>query len=168
MNMNKIEQKDLEEFWKYTQLAGSYTDKIEQRITYVLRRIYQEFDFELDYWYFDGAEEGQVGDLARHLDKDIVSGFITESKTPGYIEDFSIDFDDGTVADFGYGFPTRWLYEDFEDELVRGKASYIQKQQDKKAQAASRRAAKKAEKALLKASAASKLTLAEKKALGLS
>ena len=101
----KIKKNDLEEYWRLSRLAGSYASKIEDRIDYVLRRIYQEFGGELDYWYFDGAEEGEVGNLDRNLHKDRVSGFVINLKSKPLSYEMFSKLDDGTYAEFGYSFP---------------------------------------------------------------
>lgn len=165
--MTKILKTDLDEYWRLSLLAGGYSGKILDRITYVLRAIYKEFGAELDYWYFDGAGEGEVGDLDSHLDKDSIHSFMIFTKEPYEGDEMFAKLDDGTYAEFGYDFPTRWLYEDFEDELSRGVAIVKQEALDEEKKKAEKKAAKKAEKERLKASAASKLTPEERKALGL-
>jgi hypothetical protein len=164
--MTIINQTDIDEYWRLHRETGVAGGKIEKRIEYVLRRIYQEFDAEIDYWYFSDAPEGDVGSLHKALGQQDVTNYIIEPMTYG--KEMVIKLDDGKYAEFGYGFPIRWLYEDFEDELTRGKVAHEQEELDKKAAKAAARAARKAAKERLKASAASKLTTEEKKALGLS
>lgn len=165
--MTKITKTDLDEYWRLSMLAGGYSGKILDRITYVLRTIFKEFGTELDYWYFCGAEEGEVGNLDAHLDKNSVSSFMTFTKGPYEGGEMFAKLNDGTCAEFGYEFPTRWLYEDFEDELSRGVAIVKQEELDEEKEKAEKKAAKKATKEKLKASAAAKLTADERKALGL-
>ena len=166
--MTKIAKTDLDEYWRLTNLAGSYESKISDRITYVLRAIYKEYGAEVDHWYFDDASEGEGGSLDwRHLDKDAVSNYIVHTKKPYEGEKMFAKLNDGNYAEFGYEFPTRWLYEDFEAELSQGVAVVKQEELDAKNKKAKKKADKKAKKEKLKATAASKLTPDERKALGL-
>lgn len=165
--MTKIIKEDIAEYQRCMREAGTYGSKIEARVEYILRTVYRAYGAVIDYWYFCGSEEGQEDDLFNHIDDKEVSCYYVETQTCYEGEEMLIRLDDGDLVEFGYSFPTRWLYEDFEEEVLRGKAAYEQELADKKAEKARRRAAKKAEKERLKASAASKLTAEEKKALGL-
>jgi hypothetical protein len=56
------------------ELEGQITD----RIHYILNFI---FDFEsakLSTWYFDGAAEGEVGNLRNHISGDTIYSIVTE------------------------------------------------------------------------------------------
>jgi hypothetical protein len=74
---------------------------------------------------------------------------------------------DGSVWEFYGEFPTRWLFEDFEEELTQGIKDWQKQLAEEIKQKAAKRAAKKAAKEKLKAAAAAKLTPEERKALGL-
>jgi len=168
--MNPIEQKDVDEYFKYISLAGGYGEKIEKRIDHILRRVYQEFNSTLDHWYWDDALEGDVGQLHRHLDRNfregsVITGYIIEA-TSGDAGEWCIILNDGTVHDL-YGIPAKWLFEDFETELVEGKRLWEEREATKKQERAARRAAKKAAKEAAKVSAAAKLTAEERAALGI-
>jgi len=84
----------------------------------------------------------------------------------GWAGEWIVILNDGTVHDF-YGIPTKWLFEDFETELVEGKRLWEEREAAKKQQKAARRAAKKAAKEAAKVSAAAKLTPEERQALGI-
>ena len=162
-----IRQAVVDEYWKYFRLAGKFASQIEDRIDYIIKRIHQEAGISLNYWYFDDAPEGDQGSLHRALNKISISNYTTDTRGNGPMAELIILLNDGRIWCLWDGFPTRWLHEDFEKELVEGKAAYLKKEADKKAAAKAKRVAKKAEKEKLKASAAAKLTAKEKKALGL-
>ena len=73
-------------------------------------------------------------------------------------EDFEEEYNNGR---------RRWLYEDFEEEYNNGRRLCIEKHKLKKEKTKTSKLQQKAEKETLKASAIAKLTLQEKKALGL-
>lgn len=168
--MHAIEQKDLDEYFKYISLAGGYGEKIEKRIDHILRRVHQEFNSRLNYWYWDDAPEGDQGQLHRHIDRNfrdnsVITSYITDA-TEGDANEWCIVLNDGTVHDF-YGIPAKWLFEDFESELVEGKRLWEEREAAKKQEKAARRAVKKSAREAAKVSAAAKLTPEERQALGI-
>jgi len=163
-----ISSEIVDKYWEHFHIAGSYADQIEKRIDYIIRQIYKEAGANgFTYWYFDDASEGDQGSLHRALDKTMIGNYIVDSRGMEILDELVVILKDGSTWGLFDSFPTRWLHEDFEQELIEGKAAYIKREEDKKAKAKAKRTAKKAEKEKLKAQAAKKLTPAERKALGL-
>jgi hypothetical protein len=166
--MTKIDKSDIDQYWSYLNKASAYGNKIEERCDYIIRKIFISCGGGVEYWHFNDAPEGDQGSLHRALDADSVSNFTVETLRY-YDEDHQLlaRLDDGSLVELYNGFPLRWLYEDFEDELDRGKKRYEKEQLDAAAKNKEEKAAKKREKEKLKVSAAAKLTEEERKALGL-
>lgn len=159
-----LDPQTLESYLQLRQQAGVLESQLENRITYILKKIYETFGSQLDYWYTSDAPEGDQGDLLRcwRYNNDTISDLCIHP----YLEAVII-LNNGSEWGLHDDIPSRWLFEDFEEELVNGKRLYEERQAQKKEDARQKRQAKKAEKERLKATAAAKLSPAERKALGL-
>lgn len=114
-------------------------DEIINRIDYILHVWFAAFNTKLEYWYFEGANEGEVGSI--NIDSDTIWGF--HIKVNNYPDDMSIIDKNGMEYSWQSEIPVRWLYDDsFEEEIIKGKKEYEQKSQE--------RAAKRKQKADLK------------------
>lgn len=105
-----------------------FNEKIIDRITYIRKLIADVFEFEHNCWYVEGAQEGEIGDLDRTLD----------SETDIYLEVYpqsqsQIIDNNGKIYNLACSFPKRWLFEDFEDELINGKVLYEKFLEEEKA-----------------------------------
>ena len=157
--MNKLTIDEMNLYKEYSEKAGRLEDKICKRVDYILKRCFAEIGVELKdgHWCFYPDE----APISKHMTK-YVSGF-EFYKYSLYNSPLLIDRD-GNIVEITDHFPTRWLTEDFEEELVRGVELYRKQQEEIK-----RKAAEESDKLKnsLKAKALAKLTAAEKKALGL-
>lgn len=113
--------------------AGKLEEEIVNRIDHILRTWFQIYGAKLEYWYFDGAAEGEVGDLHRFMNEDNIYNFYTEAKN--YPENDLIFIDrDGDEYAWQSEIPTRWLYDDnFEEEIRQGKIKYELQEEERKA-----------------------------------
>lgn len=165
MRNSKPLDKSIVENWYPTRDA---LDKIESqicdRLTYVLSTLFDTFGFELETWYFEGAEEGSVGEM--HIRSDYIDGIIVESKHDRYGQ-VKINLIDkfGSDWDFSGDIPVRWLYDEFESEIIEGKAKYEAKELARQKADKLLSAKQKEKRDALLASAKSKLTKEELKAL---
>jgi hypothetical protein len=126
--LKKIEKIDITDVANYNKLraaANTIENNIADRIEYVLKKIYEVYGGSFDTWYFDGAAEGEVGDIHGAISSDYVSGFVFYGRK-GPRPMGSILHDE-TEVNLEYDFPTRWLYEEFEDELAEGKQKFLDK-----------------------------------------
>ncbi len=139
--------------------VASWKNKITDRIEYILNRCFEEFDATLETWYFEGADEGEVGDLKAHMWDKAIWSIVFEGVRGGPHE--MLILLDGHEWDLYTTLPVKWLCEDFEDELVAGKEAYEKKEAQKKVAAKAKRAAKKSEKEAAIKSAKKKLTAKE-------
>lgn len=150
----------------------SETSKLENqicnRIDYIVKTVFKTFGAKLSTWYFYGAEEGEMGDLNRALYTDYFS-VITElvrDRNGNYNHiDMVILLKDGSEWGFEGEYPTRWLFEDFEEELIEGKKKYQEKVQEEKNKKKEKDLLKKQKNELLVEKAKAKLTKEELKAL---
>lgn len=158
--MNKLTIDEINLYKDYLAKAGRLEDKIYKRIDYILKRCFAEIGKELkdgDWWFYSD----DCAPISKHIGK-YVSGFEFHKYSP---DNSPILIDrDGNIVEITDGFPSRWLTEDFEEELVRGVELYRKQQEEIK-----RKAAEESDKLKnsLKAKALAKLTAAEKRVLGL-
>jgi hypothetical protein len=141
--------------------AGKLEEKIVDRIHYIMLNIFKLFSKKSAYWYFYGASEGEVGDLWKHFHQDSISVII--DNCPG--ESMEILLKDGSEWGFEDSIPTRWLYEDFECELIEGKKKYEEKEIARQLEEKNKRFQKKGEDQRLASAAKKKLTKEELRAL---
>ena len=118
-NKNPITEGLIVDWEKACKNAGHLEEQITDRLDYIIKTIFQVFDERLDTWYFDGAREGCMGDLT--YDKPEI--FMIWDH--GTLKDDMIILDrDGKEVMFDQSVPTRWLFEEFEAELIAGKRKY--------------------------------------------
>ena len=109
-----------EERDKLLKQINKLNEKIVARVNYIVRTIYSVFNLKLDIWDFSNAGEGGYGDF----DKSNSSDTIYVDLKP-YYHNLVILTKDKKEFNLSSEFPTRWLTEFFEDELVEGKQAYI-------------------------------------------
>jgi len=126
--MKKIDKKALD-FWL------NYNDPMEEevidRISYVVQKICDVFEAELNTWFFDDAEEGEVGSVKNHINSTEVYDYVIDIDNQNNIHFIILD-KDGKKLDISDQFPRRWLHEDFEKELIEGKSSFLKTEQERK------------------------------------
>lgn len=161
---------DLEAFVLLRKQAADFEEKISNRLDYVIRETFAKFGVKVLYWYINGADEGDGGDLLKAFRWDDQIGELCISWDDSTVNPNDLCIIDKNGCEFGFAegeIPRRWLFEDFAEELTAGIRAYKEKQAAIKEKKKATRALKKAEKERLKASAAAKLSAAERKALGL-
>ena len=133
--------------------AGKMEEQIVNRLEYIMQLSFQLFGQKKAYWYFHNAEEGEVGDFWRSYDKDQITMVVCDCNN-------SMLIIDKTGSDWGIAdsVPTRWLFEDFEQELINGKKKYEDSLLNKKAKKEELDLQKKKEDALLIEQAKKKLS----------
>jgi len=166
--VNPITQDTFSQWEKSSSLASKMEGVIQDRITYILEVFFGAFGGKLQNWYFDDAAEGRVGDLADNMcSEEIYSIYTDISPQPkpndGY--DFMIIDKFGDEWGWESSVPVRWLFEDFEEEIIKGKALYEVKLKEKQEAAAVQRSLKKKIDSALAEQAKAKLTKEELKAL---
>lgn len=157
--------KTLMNAWEVSRSATSkYEEIINDRIDYILRFWFEAFGGKLNYWWFEGADEGEVGDLYRHMNKTSINEIwvdcVNNSK-----EDMIILDKNGLEYEWQNEIPTRWLYEDFESEIIKGKQDFINRELERKNKKKELSAKQKAEDEALAQAAKSKLSKKELAAL---
>ena len=58
-----LSKREYQNWINYKNLAEESEEKITDRIDDILVRLFELNDFHVDYWYFDGANEGEVGSV---------------------------------------------------------------------------------------------------------
>ena len=104
--------------------AENLEQSIIDRISYIMASVFKLFGKSKAYWWFNGASEGEVGSFWKNYDKEQIS-VITECPSG---EEMIILLKDGSEWGLVDGFPTRWLFEDFETEIKEGKQKYKEKE----------------------------------------
>ena len=166
--MKKLTKEYVSNTYEEVCAAACKEERIHDRITYILKKVCQEFGDELSTWYFYEAGEGELGNLWKYFnDETTISGIVIDIETKPLARESELDGDYVIIDKYGDEFcigdeiPTRWLYEDFEKELSGGKVKYIQNQADKKRADAEKSLKKKKEQQELIVSAKKKLTKSE-------
>jgi len=139
--------------------AGKMEEQIISRLNYIMETIYETFQTKLKYWYFSGARQGSVGDFFEAYDGPMIGSF----ELSPFIDNCAIINKDGEEWWLEDGIPTRWLFEDFEEELAKGKIIYLEKIARDKTQ----KKEKSLQKEKQRQQVLKKLTPAERKLLGL-
>jgi len=149
--------------WRKDAAAKLYSIDVDisARIDYILNFIYKAFGTELSNWYFQGASENQDGCFEPHMFLDEFYVYMEPS-----LPDDGVFLDkDGGEWGLEEGIPSRWLFEDFEEELTSGIEKFKTHNADKAVIAAKRALAKAEEEKKLIESIKNKLTPSELKAL---
>lgn len=120
--------------------SESFTDKITDRINYILKTIYSSFNEKFkSFTYdsmgtnnkFDWCQECGGGEVGLY---NLMSWLFTDSASPECIVIYSdnlrcgIQFPiiyNGEFINLTSQFPKKWLFEDFEEELKQAKEAYI-------------------------------------------
>jgi len=127
---NIIEQRKvvLGEFFKFD-------SKLLRRIDYVLKKISQVCGFTFGDWYaLDGGNMDNFGNLSSLLyrNKVLVSKImLTNCSGSGYIIANTTILIKGKPINLKKEFPKRWLFENFENELIEGKKLYLDAKEQK-------------------------------------
>lgn len=134
------------------------------RVNYIIEEMARVFNVKISWWSFSNPSEY------------VSEGSFEDSYGQDYFEfeweldrckDCTILNKDGRLIDLNNEFPTRWLYEPFEDELLEGKSRLEQKKSAKKAANKAKQLLKKKEKELLLEQLKGKLSAEEMKVLKL-
>lgn len=139
--MKKLTEQDITNWRDAQKFEGLIIDRIE----FIFNAIYNTFGKRLNYWYFDGAGEGEVGNIPEY---DLpIGNNISAICDPPYRDFVIYSSVENKVLHLDQdGFPSRWLYEDFEEELKTGKEDYLQYVEDEKKRKKELAEKKKAEK----------------------
>lgn len=111
--------------------VGRLEDDITSRITYIITKWFEIFGAKLNTWYFDGAEENEVGDLSRYMNDNNIWNIYVDSENFPDNELYIIDRF-GKEYCWQSEIPTRWLFSDFEKEIIEGKKLYEEKEEARK------------------------------------
>lgn len=169
--MKAISPSLVEEARDLANRAGKLEEQIVERIDFIVKSWFKIFDVKLDTWYFHGAGEGEVGNMWPRFDeRDGHVWIITElarNKNGGYDSKEMVIIDkDGGEWGWDDSIPVRWLYDDnFEEEIIKGKAEFEKREVERKAKQKELSAAKKLEDKKLIEEAKKKLSKKELAAL---
>ncbi len=163
---HKTPETIIDEWVVQSAILGRTTNQIEERIDYILKKVFEEFEGVLDHWYIDGAEAGEVGSLHKVINVDEIGhAFCLYARSE--CSTHPIILIDEVEWDLTSSFPTYWLHSDFEVDLTKGKKLYEDKVAAKKKTRALSNASRKKKTQDLIDQARKKLTDAEAIALGI-
>jgi len=140
--------------------------KITSRMDHIVQRCIEIAGGKLDWWDWlgDGDWDDQAsGDFIHSYQKDCLS---IRAEWDTKKEIIFID-KDGNECGIEEGFPTRWLYEDFEEEFSKGLKNYKEKEKQRAANTKENKKKNKEKKKALVDTIAAKFTKEERKLLGL-
>lgn len=130
MNKHPIEREFVIKAKGLADAAADAEESIIKRITYIVSTMVNTWEQELDTWYFDDAAEGEVGNLWSNYNETQITPliFVKHSRAATSM----IFFDKlGGEWDLKDSFPSRWLFEDFEQELLDGKKKWENLEQER-------------------------------------
>jgi hypothetical protein len=137
--------------------------QIDERVEYIINKICNTFNVQLDWWSYSHSDDNG-GEFCDAYSEDQITPCINlESDYNPCV----ILLNNGSEWGLMDGIPIDWLFEDFEEELVNGKAAYIKQQEDKKNKAKAKKLDKRAKEKELLEQIKSKLSPEELKVLKL-
>lgn len=163
--MKAITRKLVSDWREAASKTGRFEEQIMRRIDYVLRTWFEIYGANLEYWYFEGAAEGNVGDLSRFMSEYSIYNLCVKAKN---FPDNGLIFINKNGDEYCWQseIPTHWLYDDnFENEIRLGKEKYARREEERKAKKKQSAAIKKEFNDKLVAQAKSKLSKEELAAL---
>lgn len=91
-----------------------------KRVDYILRKIFTSYGHKYSFcdWWFGNAMEGTRGSIFDGIEKDAVEFDYYYKKEPCHC------IIKNEIWELSSCFPLRWLWEDFEKELLDGKNAY--------------------------------------------
>lgn len=112
--------------WKENRKRADVLEvQISDRMNYIITTVCKTFNVDLETWYFSDAQEGEMGHL--YWDEpELFSVWDVKEK-----KDMTILTRDGEEYYFDNSIPTRWLFENFEEELENGKRLYEEREEEK-------------------------------------
>ena len=165
MKKDVLENKIFDDWQVSINHSARLENIIIERLSYIVHTIYNIFGYQVNTWYFDDAKEGEVGDLKNHIYNDYINNIIVECKS--LKKDPAIIIFDKNRFEWekDLGIPVRWLFENFEQEIIDGKKKFEEKEAARKAKNKEQSAKQKLEDQELINSAKSKLSKKELAAL---
>lgn len=112
--------------WKESRFrADKLEGRIVDRMDYIIHKVCTTFNATLETWYFDDARDGEMGHLTWDEPELFARWDIRDRK------DMIILTQDGEEYYFDNTIPTRWLFENFEEELEAGKKRYDEREEER-------------------------------------
>lgn len=166
--MNKLTEDDIHHAIEAYKSYATFSSRIADRMDYIIRFCVEKVKGKFSWWdWSNGGDSGDraPGDFMHSYSKHTPDTLqIIGSWTNGHKMVF-LD-NKGNEWELQYGeIPTRWLYENFEEEYENGLRLYEEAEAKKADKTNQSKAVKKKEREALIASAKSKLTPEERKAL---
>lgn len=97
-----LKKENIEKYLEASKIYEEEKGNIIDRIDDIIKTIYKYFKTSYHYWYFDGAEEGEVGNFSEYsLEKGNTIDFIIEFSKQGNHEIFQF-YKDSFPSDFLY------------------------------------------------------------------
>lgn len=125
----KLQRTIISELENAQRTIGALETTITNRIDYIIRQVHKTLKIKLHAWYCD--DEYNLSIDSKTIDCESIESNIRSRKPIA-----TIITNDGSEWNFDRdGIPTRWLFEDFEKELRRGKEMYDERAQIQKADA---------------------------------
>jgi len=123
----KITKEQLDTFDKTQKQYELERTSINNRFDEVIKTIADSFNARVDWYDFDNGDSEIDGYFDSELYKNEISyiGKFHLKNSVLRCESMNIVLNNGEVCYLMNCFPTRWLYEDFIDELTQGQTKYI-------------------------------------------
>lgn len=167
--MDKIKpllESDICDAIKAHEVYEKAVSKLTDRMNYIIRHCVEVVNGEFQWWDWQNtdAESHAAGDFMESCSGETtqINGEWTNREKMVFLTK------DGGEWELAWGeFPTRWLYEDFEEEYANGLKAYAEKQKQRAAKNKEKRLKNAAEQKVVMKKVLAKLTKEERKAIGL-
>lgn len=122
INSNLISKQVLLNIKSLRKKADKAEDQIFNRLKFIMSKVLKTFNLKNTYWYVLGAQEGTRGNFWNAYDGVRISIEMSQDGSLYFNKELDIILKNNKkwslIED---GIPARWLFENFESELVNGK-----------------------------------------------
>ena len=156
--MSPISNDHFKDYMEAENRLSQLEEVLTDRIGYIIDKLHDICGINYEYWYFEGAPEGDVG--KPDIDQYTVSSLVVDYGCNGY-KSIKLILKDGEEWILEESFPSRWLFEDFEQEVIDGKKKFDAKEKARKEKAKQQRLSRKEKDKRIIEKVTSKLTKEE-------
>jgi hypothetical protein len=116
--MSKILNSDFNQWCILQEQINEIDNKIHDRCDYIVKKLASLSGLQIKWWDFGNARENPEGNFEIHGNEVLITG------DGSFFNNNNVALLDDGDWGLNSSFPSRWLFEDFEDEAKRGIADH--------------------------------------------
>jgi hypothetical protein len=140
---NAVSITDIQKAYALSKQISIIDNKIYSRISYIADIMGSVFELTHTSWEFGyEGNDTSIWDTDNYTEERInvkIEGYVKANRLGGYPDGLPIIDKNGKRWELSDGIPTRWLYEDFEEELAQGKVMIEQQEQQRRDEVTSKK-----------------------------